>query len=37
MRLNERYADQHSVAFVAFQRTDGDLIQTAAVKHLKLA
>lgn len=26
MRLNERFAEQHSVAFLAFARSDGDLI-----------
>jgi len=33
LRLNERYAEQGSVAFLAFQRTDGDLINRNAVKH----
>jgi len=32
LRLNERYAEQGSVAFLGFQRTDGDLINRNAVK-----
>jgi HK97 family phage major capsid protein len=33
LRLDERYADFHQVAFLAFSRNDGDLMNTAAVKH----
>lgn len=33
-RLVERYADFDQVGFVAFMRWDGDLLDTAAVKHL---
>jgi len=35
LRLNERYADLHQVAFLAFMRTDGDLLDagTDPVKH----
>ena len=36
LRLDERYADQHSVAFLAFMRSDGDLLNAgvAPVKYL---
>jgi len=36
MRLNERYADYHQVAFLAYMRSDGDLLDagTHPVKHL---
>lgn len=36
LRLNERYADYHQVGFLAFMRTDGDLLNagTNPVKHL---
>lgn len=33
-RLVERYADYHQVGFLAFNRIDGELSDTAAVKHL---
>lgn len=33
-RLTERYADYHQVGFVGFARFDGELLNTAAVKHL---
>jgi len=35
LRLNERYAEAHQVAFLAFQRSDGDLVDagTNPVKH----
>jgi HK97 family phage major capsid protein len=33
-RLVERYADFYQVGFVGFGRFDGDLVDTAAVKHL---
>jgi HK97 family phage major capsid protein len=35
-RLDERYADTDQVAFIAFQRMDGDLINTGAIKTLDL-
>jgi len=34
VRLVERYADYHQVGFIAFMRTDADLLDTSAVKHL---
>lgn len=37
VRLVERYADFHQVGFLAFMRTDADLLDTAAVKSLKMA
>lgn len=36
-RLTERYADYDQVGFVGFMRADGELMDTAAVKHLKSA
>lgn len=36
-RLEERFIDYGQVGFIAFARYDGDLINTAAVKHLILA
>ena len=33
IRLNERYAEQGSVGFLMFKRSDGDLINRNAVKH----
>ena len=36
-RLDERYADTDQVGFFAFLRTDSNVIQSAAIKHLKLA
>ena len=33
-RLTERYADYHQVGFIGFGRFDGELMDTAAVKHL---
>lgn len=36
-RLVERYADYHQVGFVGFARLDGELIDTAAVKHLVMS
>ncbi len=36
-RLVERYADYYQVGFVGFGRFDGELIDTAAVKHLVMA
>lgn len=33
-RLDERYAEKLNVGFVAWQRADGKLLQTAAIKHL---
>jgi HK97 family phage major capsid protein len=33
-RLVERYADFHQVGFIGFGRFDGELMDTAAVKHL---
>lgn len=36
-RLVERYADYHQVGFVGFARFDGELVDTAAVKHLQQA
>lgn len=37
VRLVERYADFHQVGFLAFMRTDADLLDVAAVKTLKMA
>ena len=34
LRLAERYADFYQVGFLAFNRIDGELLDTAAVKHL---
>jgi HK97 family phage major capsid protein len=36
-RLTERYADYDQVGFVGFTRADGELLDTAAVKHLRQA
>lgn len=36
-RLEERFIDNGQIGFIAFARYDGTLINTAAVKHLKLA
>mgnify|MGYP001114912750 CR=1 FL=1 len=38
LRLDERYADYHQVAFLAFARSDGNLLNagTNPVKHLAL-
>lgn len=36
-RLEERFADSYQVGFIGFARYDGELMNTAAVKHLKLA
>jgi HK97 family phage major capsid protein len=38
LRLDERYADFHQVAFLAFARADGNLLNagTNPVKHLAL-
>lgn len=36
-RLEERFIDFGQIGFIAFARYDGELINTAAVKHLKLA
>ena len=36
-RLEERFIDYGQIGFIAFARYDGELINTAAVKHLKLA
>lgn len=36
-RLAERYADAFQIGFVAFLRADADLMNTAAVKHMKNA
>lgn len=36
-RLEERFIDNGQIGFIAFARYDGELINTAAVKHLKLA
>jgi len=35
LRLNERYAEAHQVAFVGFQRFDGRIINSAAIKYLE--
>lgn len=37
LRLTERYADYLQVGFLAFQRMDGKLINTAAIKKLTMA
>jgi HK97 family phage major capsid protein len=34
LRLNERYADELVVGFIAYKRLDGDILQSAAIKHL---
>jgi HK97 family phage major capsid protein len=34
LRLNERYADELVVGFIAYKRIDGDILQSAAIKHL---
>lgn len=36
-RLEERFIDSGQIGFIGFARYDGNLINTAAVKHLKLA
>jgi len=36
LRLNERYAENHQVAFVGFMRFDGRTINTNAIKYLEL-
>ena len=36
-RLEERFIDNGQIGFIAFARYDGELINTSAVKHLKLA
>jgi HK97 family phage major capsid protein len=36
-RLTEKHASKFQTGFVAFERLDGKLVNTAAVKHLKLA
>jgi len=36
-RLDERYAEADQVAFIGFTRADGELLDTAAVKHLYAA
>lgn len=36
-RLTERYADYDQVGFVGFTRADGELLDAAAVKHLRMA
>jgi HK97 family phage major capsid protein len=36
-RLNERYMDNGEVGFLGWHRTDGDLIDTNAIKTLKTA
>lgn len=36
-RLEERFIDYGQIGFIAFGRYDGELINTAAVKHFKLA
>lgn len=36
-RLEERFIDSGQIGFIAFQRWDGELINTAAVKRLQLA
>lgn len=35
-RLEERYADFDQVGFVGFTRADGELLDTAAVKHMRM-
>ncbi|TXH52762.1 MAG: phage major capsid protein [Desulfurellales bacterium] len=37
LRLNERFADNLQVGFIAYQRSDGDLLDTAAVRVLQQA
>lgn len=36
LRLNERYAENHQVAFVGFMRFDGRVINSSALKYLEL-
>ena len=36
-RLVEKYIDYGQIGFLAFMRTDADLMDTAAVKHLTMA
>ena len=36
-RLAERYAEYFQVAFLGFNRADGELLDTAAGKHLVMA
>lgn len=36
-RLEERFIDSGQIGFIAFARYDGELINTAAIKHFKLA
>ena len=36
-RLDERYADTDQVGFIAFLRSDSELMNTAAVKHMQMA
>jgi HK97 family phage major capsid protein len=36
-RLDERYAEADQVGFIGFTRADGELLDTAAVKHLRAA
>lgn len=36
-RLEERFIDSGQIGFIAFARYDGELMNTAAVKHFKLA
>lgn len=35
-RLTERYADYDQVGFVGFTRADGELLDTSAVKHMRM-
>jgi HK97 family phage major capsid protein len=37
MRLNERFADQLQVGFMAWMRVDGEYSDAAAIKHYKMA
>ena len=34
LRLNERFADELEVGFVAYKRSDSKVLNSAAVKHL---
>jgi HK97 family phage major capsid protein len=36
LRLNERYAEKGQVSFLAFMRTDSDIIDGTAIKYLTL-
>lgn len=36
LRLNERYAESHQVAFVGFMRFDGRIVNSSAIKYLEL-